>query len=378
MNKLIPFHIPYKTKEDFYYLNDALKKNMLSGRGIYTKLCENLLKKNFKRDCLLTTSCTHALEIIAFLLKLNSKDEIIVPSYTFVSTANAFAIRGAKIILADSNTYNPCVSANDIKKKITKNTKAVCIVHYAGISCDMKEILKICRKNRIKLIEDCAHAFDAFSKKKKLGTFGDYAAFSFHGTKNLTSGEGGALLLKNKKEYYSARVILEKGTNRISFDNNKIKKYSWVGYGSSYTPSDLNCSLLYAQLKKRHKIRKKRTKIFKYYESVFSKSFFKKYLETPKISKHSSVSGHIFYLSIKNYRLLKKLINYAHKKNIIFQQHYTCLHKSHFYKKRIKIKLPNSENFEKKLIRLPIYPDLNKKQLFKITNTVKNFFNNIK
>ena len=223
MHKIIPFHLPFVNDIEIKHLKDVIKKNILFTRGIYTKKCEKILKTDFNRECLLTTSCTHALEIIAYMLNLREKDEIIIPSYTFVSTANAFAVRGAKIVLVDSNTNNPCVDVMAIKKKINKNTKAICIVHYAGISCDMKKILNLCKKHKLKLIEDCAHSYGSYAYGRKLGTFGDYSTLSFHNTKNLTSGEGGALLLKNKKDYTRARIISEKGTNRISFLAGKIK-----------------------------------------------------------------------------------------------------------------------------------------------------------
>lgn len=377
MKKKIPFHIPFVSNEELYYLKLAIKKNSLSGRGKFSDKCENILKKNFNRNCIMTTSCTHALEIVAFLLNLKKNDEIIVPSYTFVSTANAFAIRGAKIILADSNFDNPCINPEDIKKKISKKTKAICIVHYAGISCDMREISKICKSNKIKLIEDCAHAFDSWGFGKKLGTYGDYSAFSFHATKNLTSGEGGALLLKNKKEYKQARIILEKGTNRMSFVEKKVKKYTWVHLGSSYTLSDLNCSFLYAQLKKRMYIKKKRLEIFKFYKSKFSRTPFKKYFEVPFIPKYAKVNGHIFYLICKNYKILLNLKKYALKNKIVLQEHYQALHKSPYYKKNYnsKLKLINAEKYDSNLIRFPIYPNLKTNTLAKIVKTVKNFIN---
>lgn len=375
MHKLIPFHLPFVNNSEVKHLKNVINKNILSDRGIYTKKCEEILKKDFKRSCILTKSCTHALEIIAYMLSIKKNDEIIIPSYTFVSTANAFAIRGAKIVLVDSNKDNPCIDVNEIKKKINKNTKAICIVHYAGISCDIKKILKLCKSHKLKLIEDCAHSYGSYGYGQKLGTFGDYSTLSFHNTKNLISGEGGALILKNKKDYKKARIISEKGTNRISFLEGKAKKYTWVGFGSSYTLSELNSALLYSQLKKREVIRKKRIKIFKFYKSKLSNTSFSNFFLTPTVPKFSRVNGHIFYLICRNMKILSKLKDFALKNNIILEEHYKSLHKSPFIKKSMNLKLRNSEIYEKRLLRLPIYPSLKHDQLSKIVNTIKKFVN---
>ena len=376
MNKLIPFHIPYVNFQETKYLKDIIKKkNILSSRNIYTKKCEEILKKYFKRECLLTTSCTHALEIIAYMLNLKKKDEIIVPSYTFVSTANAFAIRGAKIVLVDSCEKNPCIDVDQIEKKINKNTKAICIVHYAGIACDMKKILQLCKLHKLKLIEDCAHSFGSYGYGQKLGTFGDYSTLSFHATKNLTSGEGGALLLKNKLDYKKARIISEKGTNRMSFLEGKIKKYTWIALGSSYNLSELNAAVLYSQLKKKEVIKNKRVQIFNFYKSQLSHKNLNKFFLTPSIPKFSKINGHIFYLICKDNKILSKLKKFALGKNIILEEHYKSLHKSPYYKKKAKLKLKNSEIYEKKLIRLPIYPSLNNNQIVRVVKTIKAFVN---
>ena len=374
MNKLIPFHIPFKSKKEIYYLNSSIKKNSLAGRGFFTKKCEDIFTKDFKKKCLMTTSCTHALEIIAFVLNLTNKDEVILPSYTFVSTASAFAIRGAKIVYADTISQYPCIDPSEIEKKITKKTKAVCIVHYAGISCDIKKISNICKKYKIKLIEDCAHSFDAYGFGKRLGTFGDFSTFSFHETKNITSGEGGALIIKSKKDYNLAKIILEKGTDRSLFEAGKVKKYTWIELGSSYALSDLNCSYLYAQLKKRNYILKKRRFIFNFYQSKLKNKEFARYFYTPDIPFYAKPNGHIYFIIFKNTQQMHSLIEYAEKKGVVFNEHYKCLHKSPFSKKNFKTgELLNSEKFEKKLLRLPIYPDLDLKKLNKIVNIIKTF-----
>ena len=372
-NKII-FHKPYISNLDRKFVNYAIKKNTLSGRGMFTQKCEDIIFKEFKRFNLLTTSCTHALEIVGFLLNFKVGDEVIVPSYTFVSTANAFAIRGAKIVFADSYNNSPCIDPESIKKKITKNTRAICIVHYAGISCDMKKILDICKKNKLKLIEDCAHSFGSKYSGKKLGTFGDFSSLSFHATKNLTSGEGGCLLIKNKVDFKKAKLILEKGTNRTDFSEGKIQKYTWISKGSSYTPSDLNCSLLYAQLLKRDKILTKRLKIFNFYNLKLKNLLKFNTFSIPYVPSNVSVNGHIYYIVLKSPKVLKELINYGSKKGVSFQEHYQCLHLSPYNKKYgNKVKLKNSEKFAKNILRLPIYPDLKVKDLKRVVNTIEYF-----
>ena len=225
MKKNIDSHIPYVTGKEIYYLKKVLKKKKFSGRGFFSKECEKIISNNYKKhEVLLTTSCTDALEMAAILLNIKAGDEVILPSYTFVSTANAFVLRGAKLIFVDTYNSHPCIDASQIKKKITKKTKCICIIHYASISCDMNQIVRICKKYKIKLVEDCANAMGSFYKKKKLGLFGDLSTFSFHDTKNITSGEGGALLINNKEFVSRAKIILEKGTNRSDFLN-IVKKY---------------------------------------------------------------------------------------------------------------------------------------------------------
>lgn len=379
MKRIIPFNLPYVSGTEISNFKEVIKNKKFSGRGIFTKKCEDYLIKHYDRQCLLTTSCTHALETTAFLLNFKKNDEIIVPSYTFVSTANAFAIRGAKVIFSDSYHNSPCIDPQSIIKKITKKTVALCIVHYAGISCDMKEILKICKKHNLKLIEDCAHSFDAFGSNQKLGTFGDFATLSFHDTKNIISGEGGALLIKKKSDYERARVIIEKGTNRSKFIDGKIKKYSWVSFGSSYELSEINACFLNAQLKKSKKILKKRITIFNFYKKELFNLVNKNYFLTPYIPSYAKVNGHIFYILLNNNKDLINLKNYAKLNGVILQDHYECLHKSPFINKsRKSITLPNSEMYASRLLRLPIYPSLTVTNMKKVVRVIKEFFNTAK
>lgn len=376
MKNIIPFNKPYISSLELNYFKTLLKNKNISARGHFSKKCENILKKDYKRHVLLTKSCTNALETIAYLLNLKDNDEVIVPSYTFVSTANAFAIRGAKIVFADVNSENPCVNTKSLLQKINKKTKALCVVHYAGISCEMREIVKICKQNKIKLIEDCAHSFDAFGYGKRLGTFGDFSTLSFHDTKNLISGEGGALIIKKKADFDKAKIILEKGTNRSLQISGKIRKYTWISLGSSYELSEINSSFLLAQLKSRKFIKKKRIEIFNFYKKKLMDLSKKKDFQLPNIPEYSKINGHIFYILLKNKNELNNLKNFAKKKGVNLNDHYECLHKSPFIlKKYKKTYLPNSEIFAERLLRLPVYPDLTKKSMNYIIKIIKFFFN---
>ncbi len=378
IKKRILFHRPYINSKDYLRFAKIFKTQTINSRGDFTKSCEKKISKQLaNRYCLLTSSCTHALEISALLLDLKDKDEIIVPSYTFVSTANAFELRGAKIVFADSEKNTPCIDPEDIKKKINKKTKAICIVHYAGFACNMTEILSIVKKYGVKLIEDCAHAIDAKYKNKYLGTFGDISTFSFHYTKNLISGEGGAIILKSKKYFNKAKIYLQKGTNRSDFLSKKTTKYTWVDIGSSYELSDLNACLLSSQLEKRDIIKNKRLRIFDFYLSKLKPIEKKGFFELPIIPRYSSYNGHIFYVLFKKKNEKIKFQSYMKKKNIILNSHYECLHLSPFYKKkyRKKIKIINAEKFASNILRFPIYPSLNSQELKYIINSTYKYFN---
>lgn len=376
MKKNIDSHIPYVTGKEIYYLKKVLKKKKFSGRGFFSKKCEKIISNNYKKhEVLLTTSCTDALEMAAILLNIKAGDEVILPSYTFVSTANAFVLRGAKLIFVDTYNSHPCIDASQIEKKITKKTKCICIIHYASISCDMNQILRICKKYKIKLVEDCANAMGSFYKKKKLGLFGDLSTFSFHDTKNITSGEGGALLINNKEFVNRAKIILEKGTNRSDFLKGKINKYQWVDIGSSYALSEINCAFLYAQLKKENFITKKRISIYKYYFKNLIKFQNKKLFKLPYVPNYAKINGHSFYITMNSKKEKSDLKKIMQEKGIQLSSHYECLHNSLFYKRKNRlIKLKNSEYFSDNLLRLPIYPDLTKNDLKKIVGNFNSYY----
>ena len=376
-NKIL-FNKPYINNKDYLMFKKIFKTQSINSRGDFTINCEKNIRRYLaNRHCLLTSSCTHALEISALLLDLKNNDEVIVPSYTFVSTANAFELRGAKIVFADSEKNTPCIDPDDIERKINKKTKAICIVHYAGFACNMTKILSIVNKYQIKLIEDCAHAIDAKYNDKYLGTFGDISTFSFHYTKNIISGEGGAITFKSKKYYNKAKIYLQKGTNRSDFLSNKTNKYTWVDIGSSYELSDLNACLLNSQLKKRTIIKKKRLEIFNFYLSKLKLIEKKGFFELPIIPKYASYNGHIFYVMFKKNNEKIKFQSYMKTKNIMLNSHYECLHLSPYFKKNYKkrFKLMNAEKFARNILRFPIYPSLNLKSLQYIINSTYKFFN---
>jgi dTDP-4-amino-4,6-dideoxygalactose transaminase len=382
--KKIPFNKSSIVGSEMHFIKDAVKRGHISGDGYYTKKCLDLfrVKYNYK-NALLTTSCTDALEIIAILLDFKNYEEIIIPSFSFVSCANAFEIHGAKIIFCDVDKEFPNLSYKNLSKRITSKTKAILLIHYAGYPCEIKKIKQLCKEKNIILIEDCAHAIDVKYKGKYLGTYGDFSTFSFHETKNISCGEGGMLVINNKKFIRRAEYIFHKGTNRKEFDMNHVNKYEWVDKGSSFLMADLNSAYLYAQLKSINKIQKKRILLFnRYLNNLTSlkneiKDIFPDFFYTEKLN------GHIFYLicKSKNQRLL--LLNFLKKYKILATFHYLPLHQSKYYRKMYsrviydKEDLVNSIFFSETLLRLPIYYELEEYQVDYICTKIKSFFKRI-
>ena len=271
-----------------------------SSEGFYSKKCSQWLKRNIKcKEALLVKSCTAALEMSAILINVKPKDEIIMPSFTFTSTANAFVLRGAKPIFVDIDPETQNLDPKAIDKAITKKTKAIVVVHYAGISCDMDSIMKIAKRENLYVIEDAAQAILSSYKNKPLGSIGDLGTLSFHETKNIHCGEGGALLINNPKFIKRAKIIRDKGTNRDLFNKNIVKKYTWVDFGSSYQLSELNAAFLYGQLRQAKNVIRSRLKIFKLYRKIFENLEKKNFIKIPKIPNNSKPNGHIFYILLK-------------------------------------------------------------------------------
>ena len=377
--KHIGFNKPYLTGKETHYITDAVSSGKISGNGKYTQLCQNYFEERFGfGKCLLTTSCTDALEMAAILIDIQPGDEVIVPSYTFVSTANAFVLRGAKIIFADSNKENPNIDASILESLITSKTKAIVPVHYAGIACEMDTIMELASKYNLFVIEDAAQAIDSFytgkdGVKKALGSIGHLAAFSFHETKNIISGEGGVLAINDMQFANRAEIIWEKGTNRSSFFRGEVDKYGWVDIGSSFLPSEIIAAFLWAQLENLDRIQEKRkTTWHSYYDKL--KPFEKEVkIKLPIIPDYATNNGHMFYLICSSIDERTDLINKLKKNNIHSVFHYISLHSSDFYSKTSEVpELKLSDYYTDRLLRLPMYYELSDEDIELIINVIKN------
>lgn len=372
---MIPFNQPFLTGKETTYLIDAVNSKKISGNGKYTQLCHQFFMDHFGfKKCLLTSSCTDALEMSAILAGIEPGDEVIVPSFTFVSTANAFVLRGAKIVFADSMSSHPNLDVSQIEPLITSRTKAIVPVHYAGVACDMDPILELAKKYNLFVIEDAAQAVDSYYKNKPLGSIGDLSAFSFHETKNIISGEGGMLVSNKEKFNQRAEIIWEKGTNRASFFRGEVDKYGWVDIGSSYLPSEIVAAFLYAQLENMEKIQQKRREIWDFYQSGLE-SLRALSIGLPEIPAYATNNAHMFYLVTESLDQRQRLIEHLKKKEIHCVFHYQSLHKSPFFEgKHDGRNLPQSDFFTDNLIRLPFYYALEKNQQEMIIQEIRNFF----
>jgi dTDP-4-amino-4,6-dideoxygalactose transaminase len=374
------FNKPYLSGNELKYLHDVFHEGKLSGNGKYTQLCQSFFEEKYGfYKCLLTTSCTDALEMAAILIDIQPSDEVIMPSYTFVSTANAFVLRGAKIVFADSRKDHPGIDEDSIEALITKKTKAIIPVHYAGVACDMDKIMAIASKHNLFVIEDAAQAIDSYYTgedgiKRPLGSIGHLAAFSFHETKNIISGEGGMLAINDKQFANRAEIIWEKGTNRSAFWRGEVDKYSWVDIGSSFLPSEIIAAFLWAQLENLDNIQNKRKEIWEYYYAGLKQIDIQ--LKLPSIPRYASNNAHMFYLTCKSLEQRSALIDYLKNNNIGAVFHYLSLHKSSFYlNKHDKRELFQCDFYSDCLLRLPFYYDLSNIELDKIIDSVKEFLN---
>lgn len=374
---MIPFNKPYLTGKEAHYIYQAVFTGKLSGNGIFTKKCQSFLEERYGfNKCLLTTSCTDALEMAAILINTQPGDEIIMPSYTFVSTANAFILRGAKIIFSDSMDANPNLDAEKIEALITPKTKAIVPVHYAGCACDMDKIMHLSRKYNLYVIEDAAQAIDNYyigvdGIKRPLGSIGHLAAFSFHETKNIISGEGGMLVVNDKQFEERAEIIWEKGTNRSAFFRGEVDKYGWVDMGSSYLPSEIVAAFLWAQLENLQDIQDKRLKIWnRYYEGL--KGFAAaNNIKLPLIPEYSTNNAHMFYLVCESLKQRSAIISYLKSKSILSVFHYLSLHSSPFYKDKHDGRvLPECDKYSDTLVRLPFYYELDDENIETIVKAV--------
>ena len=372
----IPFNKPFLTGKEGHYIYQAVLSGKISGDGMFTKKCHDFFEKKYGfKKCLLTTSCTDALEMAAILINIQAGDEVIVPSYTFVSTANAFVLRGAKIIFADSYSDNPNIDASKIEHLVNNKTKAIVVVHYAGIACDMDIILDIAKRHDLYIIEDAAQAIDSYYKGRPLGSIGHLAAFSFHETKNIISGEGGMLVINDEKFIDRAEIIREKGTNRSQFFRGQVDKYNWVDIGSSFLPSDIIAAFLFAQLENLDNIQEKRITLWKRYYEKLSLLSKKGHLHLPFIPDYATNNAHMFFIVVKNLEIRQALIEHLKLKGIYAVFHYLSLYNSPYYADKYQGDiLENSDHFTDCLIRLPMFYDLSEEQVDYITSEVIDFF----
>ena len=358
----IPFNKPYFTGNEAEYIRQAVASGKISGDGSFTKKCHEFFEKtyNFKK-VLLTTSCTDALEMAALLLDIKEGDEVILPSYTFVSTANAFVLRGAKLIFADSRKDHPGIDEQSIEALVTPKTKAIVVVHYAGVACDMDIVMGIAKKYNIFVVEDAAQAIDSFYKGKPLGSIGHLAAFSFHETKNIISGEGGMLVINDPQFIERAEIIREKGTNRSKFFRGEVDKYSWVDIGSSFLPSEIIAAFLFAQLENIDKIQEKRKLLWNTYNNAFSSL---SNVTLPFIPEYATNNAHMYYLVCNSLDERDKLIQQLKENNVNSVFHYLSLHNSPYYSsKYTSPELPLTDYYSDCLLRLPLFCELETSQI---------------
>jgi len=374
---MIPFNKPYLTGKEAHNLYQAVLSGKISGDGIFTKKCHQFFEEKYKfNKVLLTTSCTDALEMAAILLDIQPGDEVIAPSYTFVSSVNAFVLRGAKIVFADSEDTNPNLDADKIEKLITPKTRVIVPVHYAGVACDMDKIMELAKKYNLYVVEDAAQAIHSYYKGVPLGSIGHFAAFSFHETKNIISGEGGMLVINDERFFNRAEIIREKGTNRSQFFRGEVDKYGWVDVGSSFLPSDIIAAFLYAQLENLEAIQERRIAIWHRYEKGLAPLVEKNYVRLPYIPSYATNNGHMFYLICKSLEERTKLITWLRERNIHAVFHYLSLHTSPYSLKHDPNPptLKNTDMYTDCLLRLPMYFELTNEQQDSIIDAIFGFY----
>ncbi len=373
---MIRFNKPYITGNEVDHINKIMNDGRLSGNGSYTKMCQAFFEERYGfNKTLLTTSCTDALEMCAILLDLQSGDEVIVPSFTFVSTANAFRLLGAEIRFADSSMDTPNMTIAEIEPLITDKTRAIVIVHYAGVACDMDPIMELAKEHELIVIEDAAQAINSYYKDKPLGSIGHLAAFSFHETKNLHCGEGGLLVINDEQFEKRAEIIWEKGTNRAAFFRGEVDKYNWVDLGSSFLPSELNAAFLWAQLEQLDDIQKMRTSIWNTYYKTLQGSDLKDNVEIIPIPEFATNNGHMFYFLCKNGETRNELLKYLNELKIQAVFHYLPLHDSPYYEQFYKGgTIERVIDYSERLIRLPFYNELEQGEIESICSAVVDFF----
>ncbi|MDQ1327250.1 MAG: dTDP-4-amino-4,6-dideoxygalactose transaminase [Candidatus Poribacteria bacterium] len=372
----IPFNKPYLSGKEIDYIREAVESGKISGDGVFTQKCHRFFEERYAfKKVLLTTSCTDALEMAAILCDIQPGDEVIAPSYTFVSTVNAFVLRGAKIVFADSESTTPNIDAERIEALVTPRTKVIVPVHYAGMACEMDTILDIAKRYELFVVEDAAQAIDSFYKNRPLGALGSLGAFSFHETKNIISGEGGMLTINDEQFIARAEIIREKGTNRSAFFRGEIDKYGWVDIGSSFLPSDVIAAFLYAQLENLASIQKQRLRLWNLYRETLEPLQAEGLVQLPIIPPGATNNAHMFYMVCRSLEERTGIIEHLKMSGILAVFHYLPLHLSHYYHDRHDGRyLPNAERFADCLLRLPLFFNLRDQDVLRISEAVKEYF----
>lgn len=374
----ISFNRSYLTGKEAHYMYQAVYAHKLCGNGEFTKKCQSFFEKRYGfKKAILTTSGTDALEMAAILCDVQPGDEVIVPSYTFVSSALAFVRQGAKIIFADSCDNNPNIDADKIEALITPKTKVIVPVHYAGVACDMDKIMEIANRHNLLVVEDAAQAIDSYYKGKPLGGIGHFGCFSFHETKNVTAGgEGGMLCVNDERFVRRAEIIWEKGTNRAEFFRGMVNKYGWVDTGSSFLPSEINSAFLWAQLENLDMIQQRRRDIWNKYQEGLTSLEKHRFIMLPNIPDYATNNGHMFYMVCRSLEERTNLINYLKSHDVLAVFHYLSLHKSDYYTQRNANipELPNCDKFADHLVRLPMYFDLKDEDVDFVISLINEFF----
>lgn len=381
----IPFNKPHLTGKEVHYMYQAVFKGKLSGNGEYTKRCQAFFEQRYGfRKCLLTTSGTDALEMCAMLCDLQRGDEVIIPSYTFVSTALAFLREGAKVVFADSMKRNPNLDAETLESLITPRTKVIVPVHYAGVACDMDAIMAVAEKHNLLVVEDAAQAIDSYYTSNikhqtlPLGGIGHLAAFSFHETKNITAGgEGGLLVVNDERFVHRAEILWEKGTNRAEFFRGAVNKYGWGDMGSSFLPAEINAAFLWAQLENLDEIQNKRKSLWEAYYKLLTPLAEKGYFSLPDIPEYASNNAHMFYLTFPSLEARTALIKHLKENDIMAVFHYLSLHSSAYYAdKHDGRALPECDRYADTLVRLPMFYDLSLNDVNHICALIKEHCTN--
>lgn len=373
---MIPFNKPYCSGRELKYIEEVCHSTTMSGNGQFTKKCHTFFEQKYGfKKCLLATSGTDALEMCAMLCNLKPGDEVIVPSYTFVSTALAFLREGAKVVFADSSAENPNMEVEQIEPLINEKTKVIAVVHYAGVACDMDAIMALAEKHNLLVVEDAAHCIDSFYKGRPLGGIGHLGAFSFHETKNISSGEGGMCVINDERLIRRAEIIWEKGTNRAEFYRGMVNKYGWVDMGSSFLPSEFNAAYLWAQLEQLDDIQGKRKHIWnRYFEGLNGK--IGNEVKLPNIPEYATNNAHMFYLLCPSLEYRTALMKFLKENDVQTTFHYLPLHSSQFYKdKHDGRELPNCDRYADTLVRLPLFYELSDMEIDKIVKLIVEFCN---